>query len=384
MRWYDIVIDKQYVENDIQTVYTHEISVNNSVIKVNDKEQHLVLIDTYLHKGLLVKDLEFSEPSCYHVHQCCCFYNDATLLFEDKTDIETLLRILVVSRIYVIAYATGFVTVGENVCLKVILDYAVSWKKDTTGNNDCIVFERTNLLDITTYKGVLSKMLNNLLFDVPNETDLDAMSIWFSDVKDWAHQNNYKNIENDAENGLFFCNDTKRVIEFRRKLLAQLTTLYKKQENTIIMLPYKYDVFLSHAHADKESFVADLKKSFDKLGIKIFYDTDSIKWGNNWKKKIYEGLDTCRFAVIVISDDFYGREWTEEELKTLLTRQNSNGEEVILPILYNTSLSDMQNHYKSLADIQFLEVSDACDIKDITILLAERLLDDYAKTVRNV
>ena len=156
------------------------------------------------------------------------------------------------------------------------------------------------------------------------------------------------------------------------------------QEGEISMSKYEYDVFLSHAHADKESFVADLKKSFEKLGIRIFYDTDSIKWGNNWKKKIYEGLDTCRFAVIVISDDFYGRKWTEEELKTLLTRQNSNGEEVILPILYNTTSSDMQNHYESLADIHFLEVSDTCDIKDITILLAERLLDDYAKTVRNI
>jgi hypothetical protein len=171
----------------------------------------------------------------------------------------------------------------------------------------------------------------------------------------------------------------KRVV---KNMKTSIPTNMQEEKNP--MSNYKYDVFLSHAHADKELFVADLKNSFEKLGIRIFYDTDSIKWGNNWKKKIYEGLDKCRFAVIVISDDFYGREWTEKELKTLLTRQNSNGEEVILPILYNTTLSDMQKHYKSLTGIQFLEVSDTCDIKDITILLAERLLDDYAKTVRNI
>lgn len=33
----------------------------------------------------------------------------------------------------------------------------------------------------------------------------------------------------------------------------------------------KYDVFLSHADADKNNFVEELKKSFDKLGISIFY-----------------------------------------------------------------------------------------------------------------
>lgn len=53
-----------------------------------------------------------------------------------------------------------------------------------------------------------------------------------------------------------------------------------------------YDVFLSHANADKIDFVEELKKSFDKLGISVFYDKDTLKWGDNWKKKIIEGLET--------------------------------------------------------------------------------------------
>lgn len=32
----------------------------------------------------------------------------------------------------------------------------------------------------------------------------------------------------------------------------------------------EYDVFISHANADKEQFVEELYKSFQKLGIKIF------------------------------------------------------------------------------------------------------------------
>lgn len=138
-----------------------------------------------------------------------------------------------------------------------------------------------------------------------------------------------------------------------------------------------YDVFLSHANADKIDFVEDLKRSFDKLGISIFYDKDTLKWGDNWKKKIIEGLENCDFGVIVISDSFFGREWTEKELKTLLSRQNKSGQKIILPILYNITLKELTTHYKRLADIQFLDASQF-DIKDITIQLAGVLLSAKA------
>lgn len=79
----------------------------------------------------------------------------------------------------------------------------------------------------------------------------------------------------------------------------------------------KYDVFVSHAHADKESIATELQASFKKLGISVFYDTDSIEWGDDWAQKIKDGLANCRFGVIIISKDFYDRTWTEKELKSL-------------------------------------------------------------------
>lgn len=81
-----------------------------------------------------------------------------------------------------------------------------------------------------------------------------------------------------------------------------------------------------------------------KLGISVFYDKDSIEWGNNWSQKITEGLDKCDFGVVIVSKDFYDREWTEKELKSLLIRQNKNGDNIILPILYNTNLDEIIKH----------------------------------------
>lgn len=143
----------------------------------------------------------------------------------------------------------------------------------------------------------------------------------------------------------------------------------------------QYDVFLSHANVDKDSFVEALKQSFDQLGISIFYDKDSIEWGDDWAQKIKDGLADCRFGVIIISKDFYDRTWTEKELKSLLVRQNDNGENVILPILFNTDINELKAHcnkgcYKELTKIQFIRFSEDCDVKDITIMLAKKLIAD--------
>lgn len=134
-----------------------------------------------------------------------------------------------------------------------------------------------------------------------------------------------------------------------------------------------YDVFLSHASEDKIAFVGKLKKSFDRLGIDIFYDADTLQWGDNWKDKINNGLKNCDFGVIVISKNFFGREWTEKELKALLSRQNKSGQNIILPILYGIDRAELCAKYKKLGDIQFIS-GDKLSISDITIKLAAVLL----------
>lgn len=141
---------------------------------------------------------------------------------------------------------------------------------------------------------------------------------------------------------------------------------------------FEYDVFVSHASADKENYVQKLQESFKKLGIKIFYDADTIEWGDDWEQKIKNGLEKCRYGVIVVTKNFYNRIWTEKELKSFLIRQNNNGENVILPILYNTSIDELKKHckkscYKDLSKIQFVD-GNKMDVKDITILLARKLL----------
>jgi hypothetical protein len=138
------------------------------------------------------------------------------------------------------------------------------------------------------------------------------------------------------------------------------------------MLP-EYDVFLSHANADKPEIVEDLNSSLKKLGVKIFYDKESLEWGDNWKQRILDGTKKAEFAIIVISENFFGREWTEKELNEFLNRQNRNGQKLILPILHNITSQQLREKYPAVADIQAVESSKhSCD--EIALLFARQLI----------
>lgn len=135
----------------------------------------------------------------------------------------------------------------------------------------------------------------------------------------------------------------------------------------------KHDVFLSHANKDKEALVEELYHSLERLGVKIFYDKESLDWGDNWKDKILNGTKNAEFAIIVISENFFDREWTERELAEFLNRQNRNGQKLILPILHNITVEQLKAKYPSVADIQAIDSSKySCD--QIALLFAKQLI----------
>jgi len=135
----------------------------------------------------------------------------------------------------------------------------------------------------------------------------------------------------------------------------------------------KYDVFISHANKDKTGYVDELCTLIKKLGINVFYDTDIFSWGDKWKELIYKGTEQSEFAIIVISENFFDREWTEIELKKFLERQNASGQKIILPLLHNISFEDLEQKYPSLCDIQCIK-ADSYSKEEICILYAKELI----------
>lgn len=137
----------------------------------------------------------------------------------------------------------------------------------------------------------------------------------------------------------------------------------------------KYDVFISHANRDKLEYVDKLYVALNKLGIEAFYDKN-ISWGDNWKNKILEGTEQSEFAIIVISNNFFDREWTEKELNEFLQRQNQSKQKIILPLLHNIDFTDVKDRYPNLEYIQGIKTKDYT-YDEIAIMFAKELIKRY-------
>lgn len=169
---------------------------------------------------------------------------------------------------------------------------------------------------------------------------------------------------------------TSGVNYFQRKEQAMSKSA---SENEYEAITHKeYDVFVSHANSDKLDYVDELVDSLRQLGIRIFYDKDEFSWGDNWKDKIYDGTKRSEFAIIVISSNFFDREWTEKELNEFLLRQNESGQKIILPLLYGIEYSDVSKKYPELEFIQAIKADEHTN-DEITILLAKELIKRYKK-----
>lgn len=138
----------------------------------------------------------------------------------------------------------------------------------------------------------------------------------------------------------------------------------------------KYDVFISHANKDKLSYVNDLYSVLSDLGIEIFYDSKVLSWGDKWKDVILNGTEQSEFAIIVISENFFGREWTEKELNTFLEQENTSGQKIVLPLLYNVTIDQLKAKYPALEEIQAISTSDYTK-EQIAILFAQELIKRY-------
>lgn len=137
---------------------------------------------------------------------------------------------------------------------------------------------------------------------------------------------------------------------------------------------YAYDVFVSHANDNKQSFVDSLFDGLSRLRINIWYDSSEIDWGDNLKDKIMEGLEKCRFGIVVLSPEFMGRKWTETELLELLNRQNERREKVVLPLLYNLTVEQMVAKYPALASIKARVITADEDADDVVIDFARVMI----------
>lgn len=111
----------------------------------------------------------------------------------------------------------------------------------------------------------------------------------------------------------------------------------------------KIDLFISHASEDKVEFVKPLADELINLGINVWYDEYSLRIGDSLRKSIDSGLARARFGLIVLSNNFFNKNWTQYELNGLVAKE-MEGEKVILPIWHNITKDQILKFSPTLVD----------------------------------
>ena len=110
----------------------------------------------------------------------------------------------------------------------------------------------------------------------------------------------------------------------------------------------KYDLFISHAAEDKDTFVEKLALALRSDCYRVWYDKFELKPGRSLRRSIDEGLAESAVGVVVLSPHFFRKEWALRELDAL-TAQEIGGK-LLIPIWLNLSRDDVAMRSPLLVD----------------------------------
>jgi hypothetical protein len=144
----------------------------------------------------------------------------------------------------------------------------------------------------------------------------------------------------------------------------------------------RYDVFISHASEDKESFVRPLAIALTNLGLRVWYDEFSLRLGDSLSRSIDKGLAESSYGLTVISPHFIKKRWPEYELRGLVAREISE-DRVILPMWHGVTRDQVVKFSPPLAD-KIAIITEGQRPEDIAVqILREVRPDLYSKDSRS-
>jgi hypothetical protein len=142
--------------------------------------------------------------------------------------------------------------------------------------------------------------------------------------------------------------------EYRERPLSTVPSLVREVEDDEPGTPDAsdarvFDVFISHASEDKDDLVRPLANALKEAGLSVWYDEFELKIGDSLRRKIDRGIARSRFGVVVLSEAFFAKGWTNYELDGLVTRSVTE-EQILLPVWHNVTRKQVVDYSASLAD----------------------------------
>jgi len=138
-----------------------------------------------------------------------------------------------------------------------------------------------------------------------------------------------------------------------------------------------WDVFISHASEDKDALVRPLAKQLSEVyRVNVWYDEFSLEYGDSLLKSIEKGLQKSTFGVVIFSNNFFRKTWTDHEYTSLSTKEMLLNKKIIIPVWYNITKSEVAEYSLVLADKYAISLNDNIDIDDLAIKVIKIIRPD--------
>ncbi len=111
----------------------------------------------------------------------------------------------------------------------------------------------------------------------------------------------------------------------------------------------KWDFFISHASEDKEEIARPLAEFLISKGYSVWYDEFTLLLGDSLRRKIEEGLKESNYGIVILSHNFFKKEWPQRELDGLNSIEIA-GKKKIIPLWHKLTYNDVIKYSPTLAD----------------------------------
>ncbi|KAG2322475.1 hypothetical protein Bca52824_015688 [Brassica carinata] len=107
---------------------------------------------------------------------------------------------------------------------------------------------------------------------------------------------------------------------------------------------WKYDVFLSFRGPDtRKKIVSHIYSALRHKGIFTFKDDERLEIGNSIPDELVRAIQTSRFAIVIISENYATSTWCLEELRMIMELQAVEGGLIVIPIFYGVAPCDVRH-----------------------------------------
>jgi predicted nucleotide-binding protein len=133
-----------------------------------------------------------------------------------------------------------------------------------------------------------------------------------------------------------------------------------------------YDVFISYSEKDK-LFARDLVELLRSKGLSVWYDNGELRFGDSILRQIENALEHSNYYLVILSPDYFSKQWTQFELGVAWARAGKNR---ILPIYMGPiKNTDIRKFSPIFADKSAINAEN-CSLEEI----ADKISDVISKS----